>query len=299
MNTGEILIIGAGELGRALAAVFSRHAVPAALWDRDASKVPGQGALSNMVRGARTVLFAIPSGAVRGVLKEISGILRQDALVLSFAKGVESDGATMDKVLGETVPEGMHYGVAGGPMLAEEIASGKGGVVVIGASSAHTDVCAHDLFSAIGVRSECSDDMHGVALAGVLKNIYTLAIGIADGLGWGSNMKGWLTMRSMDEMVRVGERLGARPDTIRGAAGFGDFIATAYSTFSKNRHEGEALVREGRALLEGEGWTSLPAVAALLGNDTAAFPLFAALMEAAQRHEKIEPLFEALFLHAS
>ena len=53
-----------------------------------------------------------------------------------------------------------------------------------------------------------------VALAGVLKNIYAVALGVADGLDLSGNEKGWIAARAIREMREIAGALGADPDAV-------------------------------------------------------------------------------------
>ena len=77
----------------------------------------------------------------------------------------------------------------------------------------------------------------------------TLACGIVDGKKLGESARAALTARGFAEMVRLGKRLGARPETLSGLSGLGDLILTCSSTQSRNMSLGVAL-GEGKTLKE-------------------------------------------------
>ena len=80
-------------------------------------------------------------------------------------------------------------------------------------------------------------------MAGVLKNIYAIVLGIADGLEFDGNAKGWIAARATNEMLAIAETLGADKKIMLGTAGLADFIATAYSPYSRNREIGDEILR--------------------------------------------------------
>ena len=85
-------------------------------------------------------------------------------------------------------------------------------------------------------------------LGGASKNVYAVAAGLSDGLGFGDSSKASLIVRSLHELVKVATALGADPATINGLAGAGNRIAASFSRLSRNRTAGEAIGR-GRRLL--------------------------------------------------
>jgi glycerol-3-phosphate dehydrogenase (NAD(P)+) len=81
----------------------------------------------------------------------------------------------------------------------------------------------------------------GVEFCGAAKNPIALAVGMADGLGYGDNTRATLMTRSLAEIARIGMRLGADFATFAGLAGIGDLIATCTSRHSRNRRAGELI----------------------------------------------------------
>ena len=134
-----------------------------------------------------------------------------------------------------------------------------------------------------------------MALAGVLKNIYAVALGISDGLGVSGNEKGWVTAAATKEMVDVATALGADPKIILGAAGVGDLIATGYSVHSRNREVGIEIVATGKCNIRGEGLNSLPFLMARLGEKARAFPLMTLVNRIGIACEPARPAFEEYF----
>ncbi|MDR0352400.1 MAG: NAD(P)-dependent glycerol-3-phosphate dehydrogenase [Opitutaceae bacterium] len=120
------------------------------------------------------------------------------------------------------------------------------------------------------LRIYTSTDVAGAEFGGCLKNIYAITAGCCDGLRLGDNARAALLTRALAEMLRVGQALGARPETFYGLSGFGDLVATCHGPWSRNRQFG-IQIGEGRAvaeLLEGrktvvEGYKTTDAFAEL------------------------------------
>jgi len=171
------------------------------------------------------------------------------------------------------LPATQPFMVVGGPMLAAEIVAGNDAIGVFASKNEAALAWADGVFADEHFRVETTPDMASVALAGVLKNIYAVALGIADGLGVSGNEKGWVTAAAVKEMVDAATALGADPKIILGAAGVGDLIATGYSVHSRNREVGIEIVATGKCNIRGEGLSSLPFLMARLGEKAQAFPL--------------------------
>ncbi|MDR3582688.1 MAG: hypothetical protein P4L67_05425 [Candidatus Pacebacteria bacterium] len=273
----HVTVIGAGELGAAIGGLLQRNGIEPVLWDADPARVPGQGPLEDALKDADCILFCVPSWAMRAAAGAVlsADTLHKDAVVVSFAKGMEdASGKTMTELFDELFPAdgGRSFAVVGGPMLAEEIAAGKSAIAVFGSKDPRAlDMC-RSLFasasdgdgasgrSAQNIRMEFLNDPLSLSLAGVLKNVYAVALGVADGLGLSENEKGWIASVGIKEMAAVATLLNADPAVVLGAGGAGDLIATGYSAYSRNRGIGAEIARTGTCALRGEGTVSLPAL---------------------------------------
>jgi glycerol-3-phosphate dehydrogenase (NAD(P)+) len=107
-------------------------------------------------------------------------------------------------------------------------------------------------------------DVIGVELGGAVKNVIALAVGIAEGMGFGDNTRATLITRGLAETIRLGVALGADPVTFAGLAGMGTSSSPARAELSRNRTVGVQLA-QGRSLTEILGSTKTVAE----GVDTA------------------------------
>ena len=97
------------------------------------------------------------------------------------------------------------------------------------------------MFSSSNVKIAYSEDIYGIEYAGILKNIYALAAGLAYGLGYGDNFRAVLTAASAKELTRfINESYPFERDTTEPAY-LGDLLVTSYSTFSRNRRLGQLI----------------------------------------------------------
>ncbi len=90
-------------------------------------------------------------------------------------------------------------------------------------------------------RCYTSSDVIGVEIGGALKNVLAIAVGAADGLGFGANTRAALITRGLAEVMRFGEKMGALKETLMGLSGLGDLILTSTDNQSRNRRFGLAI----------------------------------------------------------
>jgi len=271
MNAPVVSILGAGGWGTALATLFADRGMPVNLWGYDAGEVgrlrethtnaqylPGVP-LPELIRptndlqdcvAAEIILFVTPSKAIRTVAKQFSSLpVPAGTPLVSCTKGIEHEsGLRMSEVLREYFPKNP-IGALSGPNHAPEIARQMPAAAAIGFADPEVAGQIQSLISAPYFRAYTTDDVAGVELGGALKNIYAIAAGVSDGLGFGDNSKAALVTRSLVELVRLGETLGGRRETFYGLSGMGDLMVTCFSRHSRNRGLGERLGR-GESLEE-------------------------------------------------
>ena len=121
-------------------------------------------------------------------------------------------------------------------------------------------MCIRDrIFENGGIHIETEQDAFSVAILGVLKNIYAMAIGAAEGAGKGDNIKAYLFTKSVYEMNIVSRALGGKV-SVMSPAGIGDFLATSVSSGSSNRKAGFDIVSGVLPIKISEGMDSVGAL---------------------------------------
>lgn len=274
MSHMNILILGAGEIGRAIAHILrNRTEENLTLWDKNSDRVPGQQPLDALVPSADIIFICVPSVAIRNALTSIAGHMSQSAIVVTLTKGIERETCkTTDKLIEEMLPS-TAYAILSGPMLAEELLQDSPGAALVGTRNVETYSRIAEVFADTKLSVSHSRDPQSVALCGVLKNIYSVALGVIEATGDGANMRGIFFTKAIDEMTRVLRHLGAAPDVAYGIAGLGDLVATATSPYSRNRIVGEELGLGKHQNMESEGLGALPCIPSLLGTHRTEFPI--------------------------
>jgi glycerol-3-phosphate dehydrogenase (NAD(P)+) len=206
------------------------------------------------MRDADFVVLAVPAQSLR---ESLSGWkIPEQAVVVSLAKGVElGTGLRMSQVIIEVAGvEPDRIAVLTGPNLSHEIAERQPAAAVVASTRRETALAVQQLFHTATFRPYTNSDVIGCELGGATKNVITLAVGMAIGLGYGANATASLITRGLAEIIRLGEAMGADPHTFSGLAGLGDLVATCSSPLSRNRSFGEELGK-GRSVDEIAGST--------------------------------------------
>lgn len=195
------------------------------------------------------VINAIPTQAVRSVIKEACPYVRKDTIIVNVSKGLEvGTGLRISQIIKDEVGY-ISYAVLSGPSHAEEVIEKMPTAIVVASKDPALAEKIQDLFLRSYFRVYTSSDLVGVELGGAIKNILAFGIGLAEGLGFGDNCKAALMTRGVHEMNRFAVFFGADPRTINGLSGIGDLIVTATSKHSRN-HMAGILFGQGLSLEE-------------------------------------------------
>jgi glycerol-3-phosphate dehydrogenase (NAD(P)+) len=176
------------------------------------------------------------------LLQNLAPLLTADDAVVWATKGLELDtGKLLHQVLEEALPQCAAYGVVSGPTFATEVAHGLPTAMTVAANQPALAQAMAAAFQATNYRAYISNDVVGVELGGALKNVLAIAAGISDGLGFGANARVAIVTRGLAEIMRLGVKLGAQPETLMGLSGVGDLVLTCTDNQSRNRRLGLAL----------------------------------------------------------
>lgn len=305
MTSTSIGVIGAGAWGTALAQMLASDGREVLLWaleselveaintdHRNALYLPS-AALSPAIRATSDLgemarldmlLVVTPAQHLGNVLGQMPSHPRD--LVLC-SKGIEAGTGRMMNHVASDVAPGSDIAVLSGPTFAHEVAAGlpTAGTLACGGGNAQWDRLAPAIARPT-FRPYYSDDLVGAEVGGSVKNVLAIACGVVDGLGLGQNARAALISRGYAEMLRFGEALGARRDTLAGLCGLGDLVLTCSSTSSRNFSLGKALgegqdpaglMRDRRTVAEGAH--TAPVLAELAARHGVDMPIVAAVCQ--------------------
>lgn len=190
-------------------------------------------------------VLAIPAQQLRTMLTDWRPLVAKDAIVISTLKGIEiSTQKRMTEIIEEMWPVSQ-VGVITGPNLADELVLRQPAGAVAAAPSQERADFIRDLFRTPYYRTYTSTDVMGCELAGAIKSVIAISVGISIGMGLGENTQAMLITRGLNEVARLCAAHGSDPLTAAGLAGMGDLVASCGSPLSRNRTFGEVLGQSG------------------------------------------------------
>ena len=188
------------------------------------------------------IIIAVPSEYVNSEMKKIKVDI-SNKIIICALKGLVPQtnllfGEHMQKYFGVSSEK---FLVIGGPCHAEEVALEKLSFLTIGSSNLELSKIISKKFVCNFINVKSSDDVIGIEYASMLKNIFAIAVGISNGLGYGDNYQSVLMSNSIKEMKRFISKRHKIKRNINNSAYLGDLLVTGYSSFSRNRMFGNMI----------------------------------------------------------
>lgn len=314
-STPPIAVLGAGSWGTALALLLARNGHEVRLWGHDASDMqlmqdarenarylPGYIfpelltpclELTDALQNVRDIVLVVPSHAFRSVLERVVPLVNHETRFVWGTKGLDAQtGETLDHVARHVLGPDAVLAILSGPSFATEVAKALPTAVTL---ATRDEAFFGDLqarFCNDNFRLYRSDDLVGVELCGVMKNVLAIAAGMSDGLGFGANARSALLTRGLAELARLLAALGGQAQTLMSLAGIGDVILTCTTDQSRNRRFG-LLIGEGRSTDEAinqigqvvEGYYNVAQLYQLSQRYTVDMPIVAAVYSVLQGHQ--------------
>jgi glycerol-3-phosphate dehydrogenase (NAD(P)+) len=269
--SARVTILGAGAMGSALATPLRAAGFDVALWGTwlddhllaacragqphprtEVRLAPGTDLydsddLAPALEGAESAVIAVASVGVMEVARRAlaAGLARTRAVLLT-SKGFSPASGGRVRLLPEALRDlaGEHGAdlppvvAVGGPCKANEVAAGRWTASIFGCSDRAVAEDAAARIRTDAYRADVTDDEAGVEICAPMKNVYAIALGLADGLQERDgephhDLKAATFAQALREMTVLSRVVGARPETVLGLAGAGDLEVTGLSGRNK------------------------------------------------------------------
>ena len=211
-----------------------------------------------ILSGSNVIFLAIPSYGVVDYVMENKGYFDKNAVVINLAKGFSKDNHTsIVEVVKDILANPI--GTLKGPTFAREVINNVPTAMTLGSKHKYLHERFKKIFEGTNIYIDFSEDVVGVELLSILKNIYAIVIGIVDAHFNSPNLRFFVLNKAFNEMRLILKDNGGQEETLFRYCGYGDFNLTALNDLSRNRTLG-LLIGKGffsqdisnKVLLEGQ-----------------------------------------------
>ena len=250
----EVGVIGAGSLGTALAQTIAENVDTVYLHLRrkeladiinstgfNSEYYPNTKLEENIVattdlndlKNCSIIILSIPSSAFRQTLESLKGVIDEDTILVTTAKGIEYPSLkTMGKLIEEYFNE--NYVALSGPNFASEIVLKLATVSNIASKSKENAMKVKDVLTTQQFKVKVLDDVIGLEICGVTKNVNAIANGICEGMNINENARYGVLTKGYDDTKKIIKAIGGDETTAGEYCGFGDLVLTSTSSESRN-----------------------------------------------------------------
>ena len=288
----KVGIIGAGSLGTALAQTIAQNVDDVILHLRRQSLAddingtrfnteyyPNVRLMDNIrattdlndLTDCKVIFLSIPSSAFRQTLDSLKDVASADTILVTTAKGIEYPSLkTMGNLIEEYFDD--EYVALSGPNFASEIVLNLPTVSNIASKNEKNALMVRDILSTKQFKVKVIDDVIGLEICGIIKNINAIANGICEGMNVNENARYGVLTKGFEDTARIVESIGGEASTAGEYCGFGDLVLTSTSFESRNHTLGmlygqRLIVDEKASGIVFEGKNSIMAIKDICDNN--------------------------------
>lgn len=183
------------------------------------------------LKDADILFLCIPSYAILDFVK--TAPISPHTLIINGAKGFGKDSKFIFQTIEEILPNKVVS--LKGPSFASELIYEMPTAFTL-ASRDHNDLkIIGNLFRKKIISLDYSDNVLGIELMSIIKNVYAIVIGIVDAMYNSANVRFQVFTKAIKEIKTILEAFDCSSDLLFHYAGIGDFGLTSLNDLSRNR----------------------------------------------------------------
>lgn len=189
-----------------------------------------------IIAKADILILAVPSGVAVSYLEELRPHIKPETLIINTAKGLGEGNVIISEYIDEKFPNPV--AALKGPSFAVELLNRMPTAFTFASKEkAHFDMF-NSMLTETNLQLDYTDDLLGVELLSILKNVYAIILGVIDAHYNSANVRFLVLTKLFKELRKVLITFGGKPETIFNFCGYGDFGLTAINDLSRNRTMG-------------------------------------------------------------
>lgn len=259
----KIGIIGAGRMGVAMAYLLLKKGKSVNIWDRtpevleeiqkkqESPHLPGikllgvdvKSTIKEVTENTDLIILAVPSFAIRELCQKLTEIQKLPPILL-ISKGMEEKTSLLPFQVAEEVLGEITLAHITGVGYAQDIDKETPVTEILSSRDELLLNTIKGLFETNWLKIETATDILGAQLAGTLKNVMVIGIGMIETIQKEAT-RAKLISRGVEEMKILGKAMGASKETFDGPAGKGD-LELSSDPRSRNYNLGKMLAEKGK-----------------------------------------------------
>ena len=209
----------------------------------------------NILQDSEILMLAIPSAIAIDYLKKLRYVIPAQTILVNLAKGFGCQKMIIPDCLKDYFTNPVC--ALKGPSFAREIINNIPTSFTLAGEEDFINQVS-PIFANTNLYIDHSQDLRGVEILSILKNIYAIIIGIVDAQFNSPNLRFMVFTKAFNEMRKILLHFEGKEETMFNYCGIGDFGLTALNDLSRNRTLGLLIGKgfftediSGKVVLEG------------------------------------------------
>ena len=186
------------------------------------------------VSGHEFVFLAIPSSAIKECLNNFKYKISNEQIIINLSKGIFNNGQTITDYLASFF-DNKNIVSLKGPSFAIEIMENAKTLLTLACAEKFLFEKISKLFLKTNIFLDYTNDIKGVEVLSVIKNIYALFMGVIDAKYNSHNTRFMFMTKVFSEIRMLNNNLGGNENTLFLSCGLGDVCLTSLNDLSRNR----------------------------------------------------------------
>tara|TARA_B110000003_G_C16584088_1_gene509200 strand:- start:282 stop:1259 length:978 start_codon:yes stop_codon:yes gene_type:complete len=189
------------------------------------------------IKKADLIFIALPSHAIVNVIDQFKSLINKDQIVINLSKGIFESGKFIIDYLFQSLDTDNIVSLKG-PSFAVEISKKAPTLLTLGYKNNFQKSLINNIFSKSNIYIEYTNDIYGVEILSIVKNIYAIFLGISDQKYNSPNTRFLFMSKIFTEIKIITQALGGDIETIFKSCGIADVCLTSLNELSRNRKLG-------------------------------------------------------------
>lgn len=190
--------------------------------------------LEEVLNETKLIYIITASKYVDIITKKMQPFYKKNIPICIASKGIEESKEELLSTIVKNTLRTNNIAVISGPTFAIDIINNEPIALALASNSKSAKNKVLETLPNESLKLRISKDIIGIQICGVIKNVYAIASGIINGLGYSNSTQAFLINESLHDIKDIIYYFGGNPKTILSFAGIGDLMLTCTSTKSRN-----------------------------------------------------------------
>lgn len=190
--------------------------------------------LEEVLKETKLIYIITSSKYVDIISEKIKPFYQRQIPICIASKGIEESKEELLSNIVKNTLKTNNIAVISGPTFAIDIINNEPIALALASTSKKARNKVLETLPNESLKLRISKDIIGIQICGAIKNVYAIASGIINGLGFSSSTQAFLINESLHDIKDIIYYFGGNPKTILSFAGIGDLMLTCTSTKSRN-----------------------------------------------------------------